>query len=218
MNILAIETSTKFGSIAIRKGNVEKTLRGNHDQSRSVDLLTSIKSLLFSLNLVVSQLDLIAVSTGPGSLTGLRVGISVARGLALAHQINCIGVGILESLAFSTLNYLDGLDREVTAIVSPVRNNWCLQKFLVGQDKFESVSEINLYGSNEIIDLISYNSNNLYAADSETIRTLLLPYLGNDRNNLINCGDNLSSWISILASNNSLQNRVDSQVRPYYCF
>ena len=98
--MLALDTSTPAGSVAVTCG--EQLLgalllkgKGTHTDY----LLLSIKYLLKALSLGIDDLDALAVVLGPGSFTGLRVGMATAKGLALAAGIPVIGVSSLRTLA-----------------------------------------------------------------------------------------------------------------------
>ncbi len=105
MKILAVETSTRCQSVAIV-----------HDQqvlaeeshlvcvSHASVLVPTIDRLLQSLNLSLSQLDGLAVSIGPGSFTGLRVGLSTMMGFRLATQLPLVTVSTLEAMAWNLKN------------------------------------------------------------------------------------------------------------------
>ncbi|HEX4096165.1 MAG TPA: tRNA (adenosine(37)-N6)-threonylcarbamoyltransferase complex dimerization subunit type 1 TsaB [Caulobacteraceae bacterium] len=69
-----------------------------------------------------AELDRIGVTVGPGSFTGLRVGLAFAKGLAIARQIRCVGVGVLEALAV-------GVDGRVLAAIDARRDQVYLQLF-----------------------------------------------------------------------------------------
>jgi tRNA threonylcarbamoyl adenosine modification protein YeaZ len=101
--ILAIETALDPGSIAIFRG--EKALgiiRGVAGVSRSADLLEMIADLLKKHKLDKNEIDLITVSTGPGSFTGIRVGVATARALGMGWNIQVIGVPLLEAMTIET--------------------------------------------------------------------------------------------------------------------
>lgn len=101
--ILAIDTALSACSVAILRGNqtlasaIEPMQRGQAER-----LAPMVSDLMISHGLAFNQIDLIAVTTGPGAFTGLRVGLAFARGLALALNRPCVGLSTLEVLATST--------------------------------------------------------------------------------------------------------------------
>lgn len=100
--ILSLETTTRLGSIAILRGNeilAEKT--GDDKSSQSSKLLSDIGELLQKCGLTLKEIELIAVAVGPGSFTGLRIGLSTAKALAKALTIPIVGVSTLEAAADS---------------------------------------------------------------------------------------------------------------------
>ncbi len=100
MRILAVDTSTPWGSVALREGTETRgEVRLHAEEGHSRWLLPVIDSLLGGLGLTVSDLEAYAVATGPGSFTGLRVGISTIQGLALASPRPCLGLPTLDALA-----------------------------------------------------------------------------------------------------------------------
>lgn len=102
MNLLAIDTSTELGSIALwRDGEL---LRGDCPAgvSHSETLLPLIRTTMHTAGLSFAKLNAIAFAAGPGSFTGLRVACGVAQGLAFAHDLPVIPVGTLEAMALSS--------------------------------------------------------------------------------------------------------------------
>lgn len=100
--VLAIETSTKNGSLAIlRNEEVIGGYRFSDGEVASEFLLAGVSRMLSESEVRLSDIGLIAVSEGPGSLTGIRVGLSAGKGLSHGLGVRCIGVRILESLASS---------------------------------------------------------------------------------------------------------------------
>lgn len=98
--ILCIETGTTVCSVAIGD---ENGLLGDREVSdpraHSTQLPLLISELLHSSKLSVKQLDAVAVNKGPGSYTGLRVGVSMAKGICYSAGIPLIGIGSLHSMA-----------------------------------------------------------------------------------------------------------------------
>lgn len=102
MTILGIDTTTRSGSVAlIRLGRVLGCLQVAGRLDHSEQVLTSISYLLSRLAVSRSDLSAVGVSVGPGSFTGVRVGLASAAGLARALDIPALGLGSLEALARS---------------------------------------------------------------------------------------------------------------------
>lgn len=106
MNVLAIETTGAKASVAIidEKGNIieensSETL--NHLQF----LMKMIGKLLEKSQLHIDDVALIAASEGPGSFTGIRIGVSSARALSQSLDIECIGVPTLKTFLYNTPSY-----------------------------------------------------------------------------------------------------------------
>lgn len=125
--ILAIETSIKTGSLSILNGTeIIDSWAGNEDVSRSEDLIPQIGRLLDKNDIKLNHLQKIAVSTGPGSFTGIRVGIAAAKGLAFAVDCPLVGASMFEALAFS--GFSSPVER-LTVIVSAGRDLYFWQNF-----------------------------------------------------------------------------------------
>ncbi len=100
--ILAIDTATRWTGLALFDGKTvfaEQGWRGTNTQT--VELTPAIGTLLAKSELEAADLKAISVAIGPGSYTSLRVGLAVAKGLSLAHQIPLIGVPTLDIIASS---------------------------------------------------------------------------------------------------------------------
>ena len=102
VNIIAIDTSTSLATVAIAIGEriaAESTF--NTDRTLSARLIPEIERLLALAGVAVSDIDLFAASTGPGSFTGVRGGIATIQGLALPDNKPCIGFSSLTLLAMN---------------------------------------------------------------------------------------------------------------------
>jgi tRNA threonylcarbamoyladenosine biosynthesis protein TsaB len=113
VRLLALDTATAFASIALFDGDqvlAESTWRAG--RTHTARLLTEIERLLALVEVEPNDLTGLAVTVGPGSFTGVRVGISVAKGLAVGLRLPLWGVGTLDVLAHTTSIQ----DRILTAI------------------------------------------------------------------------------------------------------
>ena len=100
--LLSIETSTQVCSVALHRGEV---LLGEHkvaeEKSHSKLLTHFIDTITKDNGLTLAEVDAFAVSKGPGSFTGLRIGVSTAKGLCFALDKPLISVNTLEAMAYS---------------------------------------------------------------------------------------------------------------------
>lgn len=98
---LAIDTATEFAGLALYD---EDTLWAEEiwhaARNHTVELMPRLNRMLQKANLKVSELEGIAVSIGPGSYTGVRIGVAVAKGLALPYNLSVIGVPTLDIAAY----------------------------------------------------------------------------------------------------------------------
>jgi tRNA threonylcarbamoyladenosine biosynthesis protein TsaB len=100
MHILALESSGKWGSVAAGVGPRLVGQRPlNHHQRSAQSLAAGIRELLDSIGWKISDIELVAVSKGPGSFTSLRVGVVTAKTLAYARGARIIGLNTLEVIA-----------------------------------------------------------------------------------------------------------------------
>ena len=100
MRILALETSARAVSAAITEG--DRVLASGYQDTgltHSRTLMPIVEHLCRNTGLTVQDMDAIAVAAGPGSFTGLRIGVSAAKGLAWALDKPCVAVSTLEAMA-----------------------------------------------------------------------------------------------------------------------
>ena len=109
MKILALESSAKAASVCLwEDGVLLAESYQNSGLTHSRTLLPMCQTMLDNCGHQLSQVDVIAVASGPGSFTGLRIGLSTAKGLAWPRQLPCIGVSTLEAMAWN-LAHMDGV-------------------------------------------------------------------------------------------------------------
>lgn len=102
MKILALDTSTLMATCAVIDGDkVLGEYSLNQDMSHSEKLVPMIKTILDGLGLNIKDIDLYGVSIGPGSFTGLRIGVATIKGFAHLFDKPLVGISTLEGLAFN---------------------------------------------------------------------------------------------------------------------
>ncbi len=119
MGILAFETSAKAASVALLKDG--KLLGENYQNTgltHSQTLLTMAQDLMKNCGVTPNQIQAVAVAAGPGSFTGVRIGVAAAKGFAWGAQLPCCGVSTLEAMAA----YLGVYDGYVLPVMDARRN------------------------------------------------------------------------------------------------
>ena len=146
--ILNIETATKNCSVSIAKNGEVLAIKelNNGNYSHAEVLHPFIVAILKEVNLSSSEIDAVAVSKGPGSYTGLRIGVSAAKGLCFAFDKPLISIETLKSLACS-ISIVDG-------VIVPMLDARRMEVYAAIFDKdYQQIREIKA----EIIDENSFS-------------------------------------------------------------
>ena len=109
MKILAMDSTATAASVALMEdgcllGEFYMNVKLTHSQT----LLPMAEQLLACTQVALQDIGLFAVSAGPGSFTGVRIGVSAVKGLALAQSKPCVGVSTLEAMAYNAVQLPDG--------------------------------------------------------------------------------------------------------------
>lgn len=138
MKLLAIDTSSRACSAAVMDDGAllgESYLANGLTHSRTLSPL--VDSLLTRLELSAEDFDLFAVSNGPGSFTGLRIGLSMVKGMAFAVNKPCVGVSTLLSLAYNLFPFKG----EVCAVLDARASQVYAARFLLDGEKVTRLTE-----------------------------------------------------------------------------
>lgn len=129
--ILSIETSGLTCGVALSLGGqllAEYSLFGNNLHDRLLAELC--RRIMTDCDKSFDELAAVAVSAGPGSFTGLRIGVSVAKGLCFGTSVRCIAVPTLSAFAEAATEYAASLGvNEIIAVVPSNQNNIFIQRF-----------------------------------------------------------------------------------------
>lgn len=146
--LLALDTSTQvigmalFDGVEIIQESVWRTK--NH---HSVEIAPSIKSILEKAGKKTSDLRCIAIAQGPGSFTSLRIGIAIAKGIALAVNIPLVAVATLDILAHGV-----GLRAmQMAAVLQAGRNRLAVQWYQPGATQWESTGDLRVCTAHELV-------------------------------------------------------------------
>ena len=138
MKILGIDSSSTVASVALVEDNVllgEYTI--NHKKTHSQTLLPMISELFNNLEMEIDTIDLIAITKGPGSFTGLRIGGATAKGLGLALSKDIVGIPTTEAMAYNLFR-CDGL---ICPIMDARRNQVYTGVYAFDEDELTNVVE-----------------------------------------------------------------------------
>lgn len=150
MKVLAIDTSSVVATCAVLD---EEKLLGeytlNQDMTHSERLIPMIKTLMDSLKLKPEDIDLFAGSVGPGSFTGLRIGLATIKGLAHVVDKSVIGISTLEALAFNVP--FDGI---VIPIMDARRDRVYTGIYRWENGKLINIMEPTILNIDELLDIV----------------------------------------------------------------
>ncbi|MCY6958824.1 tRNA (adenosine(37)-N6)-threonylcarbamoyltransferase complex dimerization subunit type 1 TsaB [Clostridium brassicae] len=159
MRILSLDSSTTSATCAILENNNllgEITL--NDKKQHSIILMPQIDYLLKNLNLTIKDIDGFVVSKGPGSFTGLRIGIATIKGLAQGTKKPFVGISTLDALAYN-LAYTSGI---ICPIMDALRDNVYTALYKFNGEKLERLTDYMAIHIDELISIIKkYEPSNI---------------------------------------------------------
>ena len=124
MKILAIDTSSKICSVAITEDtNKIIELHSDDEKTHSVKLMPMIDEALKTCSLTLDNIDLLSCCVGPGSFTGVRIGIATVKAFSDAKSISTVGISSLEELAYNTLETIPSIQLSNTLFCSIIDAN-----------------------------------------------------------------------------------------------
>lgn len=181
--VLAVDTSAKPVSCAlVRDGNLLGSFYSNSGLTHSQTLMPMIDSLLKVANVTIEQLDAVAVNAGPGSFTGVRIGVSAVKGIAFTYETPCVSVSTLEAMA-------ENVACPIGTVVCGVMDARCQQVYTalftrnesdelvrLSDDEAISISELGekLKALNSSVILVGDGSELCYRSLKDSVPNLIL--------------------------------------------
>lgn len=181
--ILCIETSTAVCSVAlVENGNVIALRESLDGQNHAEKITIFIDEIMKETNVVYKDLDAIAVSMGPGSYTGLRIGVSTAKGFCYALEKPLIAVDTLAAMAHGFISsQLSAISNQPTAILCPMIDARRMEVYSAFfNEKLERTSETEalVIDENSFMELKQNNHLHLFGDGADKLATLF----ENDKN------------------------------------
>ena len=191
MITLAFDSVAKVASVAVSDG--EKLLAQysvDNGLTQSELLLPMAEDILKALKLSFSDVGLLACTTGPGSFTGVRIGVSLVKGLAFGRDIPCVGVSALESLAEN----LAGLSGIIVPCMDARRGQLYASIFKSGTDGLTRLCEDMAISAAALADMLrEYNEPIYIVGDGYAVA----------RKALFECGITLADTPPLLIAENA---------------
>ena len=151
MKILAFDTVAAAASVAVfLDGEKIFSLRENMDRGHSEALVPMIKKVISSISFEFKDLNLIAVTVGPGSFTGVRIGLSTARTLSMATKIPVIGVTSFDAVA-AALKKKDWKEKPVLIALETKRDDFYVQIY---ENSGTRLGEPSVVESSELLSFV----------------------------------------------------------------
>jgi tRNA threonylcarbamoyladenosine biosynthesis protein TsaB len=167
MRILAIDSSCSSASCAIMNENkLEAEIFLNHKLQHSVILFPMIERLLKMVEITIEDIDGVAVSGGPGSFTGLRIGVSTAKGIAQGGEKKFVAISGLDAMAFQQV----GFEGIICPIMDALRSDVYNAFYKWDNTELIKVSDYRAIHIDEVIEeLILRNERVMFCGDAVTI-------------------------------------------------
>ncbi|MHB8905073.1 MAG: tRNA (adenosine(37)-N6)-threonylcarbamoyltransferase complex dimerization subunit type 1 TsaB [Melioribacteraceae bacterium] len=152
--ILAVETSGTLCSVALcfdEKNFIELNYLQKHIHSQK--LIGMIDTVLKTSDVELNQIRSIAVSMGPGSFTGLRIGLSAAKGIAFGAALPIIPVPTFDAFAHQIAEYLPDQSRFAIAVGANIEESY-FASYVKKENKVETLEELKLIEKNNLENLV----------------------------------------------------------------
>lgn len=167
MKILAIDTSSNLCSCAILEDtNLIKKLELNNGLTHSETLMPLIDKLFKETNLQLKDIDLLVSDIGPGSFTGIRIGVATCKAFSDSLNIPCVGISSLEVLAYSIKK--DGL---ICSTIDCKNDNCYFALYELKNNIYNIIESPNAKSYNEVNKLLenNYKNKNISFAQDKTL-------------------------------------------------
>ena len=149
MKILGIDTSTMAANVAVLEDDkliCEYTV--NTKKTHSQKLMPMIENMLKLSDIEIKDINAIGICVGPGSFTGLRIGMATAKAMAHVNNIPLIGVNSLEVLGAN----MDICNKKVCSILDAQRNQVYTCKYIFEDNKSKALEEINIMPIDDLLE------------------------------------------------------------------
>jgi tRNA threonylcarbamoyladenosine biosynthesis protein TsaB len=210
--ILAIETATRAGSVAVAKGwNILSSGVGDATVSHSANLIELIEQVLQEAGAKLSGIDLFAVAVGPGSFTGLRIGLATVKALA-----NCTGRRVSGISTLAAIAHASGSTGNIISLLPAGRGEVFAQRFSTERGSVEPIDAAAHLSPRALLEKYGDLENVTWAGDGGGQHLELLTGWARDKGfPLSNSDSNESGWKIIHETDNLAQAVATLALKEY---
>lgn len=202
MNILAVDTCFGRCSVAIlQDGQPSGLLIEETPWKQAETIVPMIVELLRKSCTDYKKIQLIAVTIGPGSFTGTRIGLAAVKGISMASKIKLVGITSTEAIAFAFLRKNKVSGQELQVLIDARRGQYYSQSFFIGSDVPSAIDKISMLD----IDDVKNSKNRTIVCNSEIES-------GNFFSNFTFTAED----VALLASKKSFQDSEFINISPLY--
>ena len=220
MKILSIDTASDLCTVAILED--EKCIKEfivNDARNHSEKIMPVIEQALTETNLNLKDINLIVCDKGPGSFTGIRIGVGTVLAFQDTLNIPCIGISSLETLAYNVIQHNTNSNNFICSLIDAKNNNVYLGMFKYLNNECIQIEDFEFKTIDQAISILQHYSN---------INSNAITFIGDGainhkellQTNFKNClfadKNELSSYSLGLAGLNAYKNGIETSLMPLY--
>lgn len=211
MKILSIDTASNLCTVSVLENeSCLKEFIVDDARNHSEKIMPVIEQVLQETNLSLNDIDLIVCDKGPGSFTGIRIGVGTVLAFRDSLNIECVGISSLEALAYNTQN-----EGYICSLIDAKNDNVYCGLFELKNNEYNQIGDFEFKNIEDVVSLLKqYSSLITFVGDGAVVNKEFI------ENNLNNCNfcnkNNLSSFSLGIAGLNSYKNGKQTSLMPLY--
>jgi len=211
MKILSIDTASNLCTVALLEDETRiKELIVDDARNHSEKIMPVIEEILQETNLALKDINLIVCDKGPGSFTGIRIGIGTVLAFQDILSIPCIGITSLESLAYNVKK--DGL---ICSLIDAKNNNVYFGLFKLENNEYSQIGNLEFKTIDEIIALLEkYTTPITFVGDGAILNKAFIQ--AHFKNCIFADKNELSSYSLGIAGLNTFKKGIETSLMPLY--
>lgn len=211
MKILSIDTASDLCTVAVLEDkNCIKEIIVNDARNHSEKIMPVIEQALQETNLALKDINLFVCDKGPGSFTGIRIGVGTVLAFQDSLNIPCVGISSLESLAYNVKR--NGL---ICSLIDAKNNNVYLGLFKLENNEYTQISNLDFKTIDEAIEILKeYRFPITFVGDGSVTHKDLL--ISNFENCLFADKNDISSYSLGIAGFETYKKGIQTSLMPLY--